>query len=226
MPQALHQYDCQRANKSTFAWGLEARVPFLDKEFINVAMNINPENKMIKKDEGRIEKYILRKAFDDEENPYLPKHILYRQKEQFSDGVGYSWIDGLKAHAAKHRWNLRASTHEGEALALLNSMEWVQYMGLHSIIFASDSTLLVDAIKLKNNSARLTVLGGPTVACSTTKAVEWDASWSKNFDPSGRAALGVHDLAYENQNNIVNKPVEFEKIIPLEAASVEVSIQG
>ncbi|GAU25955.1 hypothetical protein TSUD_373560 [Trifolium subterraneum] len=79
---------------------------------------------------------------------------------------------------------------------------------------------------LTKNSARLTVLGGPTVACSTTKAVEWDASWSKNFDPSGRAALGVHDLAYENQNNIVNKPVEFEKIIPLEAASVEVSIQG
>ncbi|GAU31705.1 hypothetical protein TSUD_215060 [Trifolium subterraneum] len=176
--KALHQYDCQRANKSTFAWGLEARVPFLDKEFINVAMNIDPENKMIKKDEGRIEKYILRKAFDDEENPYLPKHILYRQKEQFSDGVGYSWIDGLKAHAAKH------------------------------------------------NSARLTVPGGPTVACSTAKAVEWDASWSKNLDPSGRAALGVHDSAYENQNNIVNKPVEFEKIIPLEAASVEVAIQG
>jgi asparagine synthase (glutamine-hydrolysing) len=138
--KALHLYDCQRANKSTSAWGLEARVPFLDREFMDVAMSIDPAEKMIRKDQGRIEKWVLRKAFDDEENPYLPKvtlktspicrrslnltihtlacffllkafflstlnwcscsqHILYRQKEQFSDGVGYSWIDGLKAHA-------------------------------------------------------------------------------------------------------------------------------
>ncbi|KEH34318.1 asparagine synthetase [glutamine-hydrolyzing] protein [Medicago truncatula] len=100
--KALHRYDCLRANKSTYAWGLEARVPFLDKDFIKVAMDIDPEYKMIKHEEGRIEKWILRKAFDDEENPYLPKHILYRQKEQFSDGVGYGWIDGIKDHAAKH----------------------------------------------------------------------------------------------------------------------------
>ncbi|CAI0399947.1 unnamed protein product, partial [Linum tenue] len=98
--KALHQYDCLRANKATSAWGLEVRVPFLDKEFIDVAMAIDPQWKMIKPEEGRIEKWILRKAFDDEERPYLPKHILYRQREQFSDGVGYSWIDGLKAHAA------------------------------------------------------------------------------------------------------------------------------
>uniref|UniRef100_A0A8R7UFE3 Asparagine synthetase [glutamine-hydrolyzing] n=1 Tax=Triticum urartu TaxID=4572 RepID=A0A8R7UFE3_TRIUA len=97
--KALHQYDCLRANKATSAWGLEARVPFLDKEFINEAMSIDPEWKMIRPDLGRIEKWVLRKAFDDEEQPFLPKHILYRQKEQFSDGVGYSWIDGLKAHA-------------------------------------------------------------------------------------------------------------------------------
>eukprot|EP00494_Astrolonche_serrata_P022762 UN23019 len=97
--KALHQYDCLRANKATSAWGLEVRVPFLDKEFINEAMSIDPEWKMIRPDLGRIEKWILRKAFDDEERPFLPKHILYRQKEQFSDGVGYSWIDGLKAHA-------------------------------------------------------------------------------------------------------------------------------
>jgi len=76
------------------------------------------------------------------------------------------------------------------------------------------------------NSARLTVPGGPTVACSTAKAVEWDASWSKNLDPSGRAALGVHDSAYENQKTLVNKTVEFEKIIPLEASPVEVAIQS
>lgn len=95
--KALHQYDCLRANKATSAWGLEVRVPFLDKEFINVAMSMDPEWKMYDKNLGRIEKWVMRKAFDDEENPYLPKHILYRQKEQFSDGVGYNWIDGLKA---------------------------------------------------------------------------------------------------------------------------------
>ncbi|KAK4351597.1 hypothetical protein RND71_030910 [Anisodus tanguticus] len=148
--KALHQYDCLRANKATSAWGLEARVPFLDKEFINVAMSIDPESKMIKHDQGRIEKWVLRKAFDDEEQPYLPKHILYRQKEQFSDGVGYSWIDGLKAHAGQH------------------------------------------------NSASLTVPGGPSIACSTAKAIEWDASWSNNLDPSGRAAIGVHNSAYKD----------------------------
>lgn len=94
----LHYADCLRANKSTMAWGLEARVPFLDKQFLEVCMNINPEDKLIQK--GRIEKYILRKAFDTTDEPdvkpYLPEEILWRQKEQFSDGVGYSWIDGLK----------------------------------------------------------------------------------------------------------------------------------
>ncbi|KAK6457273.1 asparagine synthetase [Scheffersomyces xylosifermentans] len=99
----LHYADCLRANKSTMAWGLEARVPFLDKEFLEVCMNINPEDKLIKQKEGKIEKYILRKAFDTSDDPtaepYLPQEILWRQKEQFSDGVGYSWIDGLKEHA-------------------------------------------------------------------------------------------------------------------------------
>ncbi|KAF2284048.1 hypothetical protein GH714_018509 [Hevea brasiliensis] len=123
--KALHPYDCLRANKSTSAWGVEARVPFLDKEFINVAMSIDPEWKMIRPDLGRIEKWVLRNAFDDEKNPYLP-----RQKEQFSD----SWIDGLRDHANKY------------------------------------------------NAARLKVPGGPSVACSTAKAVEWDAAWAKNPD--------------------------------------------
>ena len=90
----LHYADCLRANKSTMAWGLEARVPFLDKEFLEVCLNIDPKEKVITKE--RIEKYILRKAFDTKEDPYLPDEILWRQKEQFSDGVGYSWIDGLK----------------------------------------------------------------------------------------------------------------------------------
>uniref|UniRef100_A0A060T0S8 asparagine synthase (glutamine-hydrolyzing) n=1 Tax=Blastobotrys adeninivorans TaxID=409370 RepID=A0A060T0S8_BLAAD len=95
----LHYADCLRANKSTMAWGLEARVPFLDQEFLNVAMNTRPEDKVIDNEKGRIEKYILRKAFDT--GDYLPKEILWRQKEQFSDGVGYSWIDGLKDAAEK-----------------------------------------------------------------------------------------------------------------------------
>eukprot|EP00897_Mesotaenium_endlicherianum_P005691 jgi/Mesen1/514/ME000104S10611 len=147
--KALHQYDCLRANKATSAWGLEARVPFLDKAFLDVAMGIDPAEKMIRPKEGRIEKYILRKAFDDPEKPYLPKHILYRQKEQFSDGVGYSWIDGLKEHAAAQP------------------------------------------------AARETVPGGPSIACSTAAAIAWDAAWSNNLDPSGRAAAGVHVAAYE-----------------------------
>ncbi|CAG8578953.1 7608_t:CDS:2, partial [Ambispora leptoticha] len=100
----LHTADCLRANKSTMAWGLEARVPFLDKDFLNVAMTIDPEEKMYK--EGRMEKYILRKAFDvsttADSRPYLPDNILWRQKEQFSDGVGYSWIDSLKDAAEAH----------------------------------------------------------------------------------------------------------------------------
>ncbi|GFY80257.1 asparagine synthetase 2 [Actinidia rufa] len=156
-------FTVQGLNKSTSAWGVEARVPFLDKGFINVAMSIDPEWKMIRRDLGRIEKWVLRNAFDDDQNPYLPKHILYRQKEQFSDGVGYSWIDGLKDHANLH------------------------------------------------NSARSTVPGGPSVACSTAKAVEWDAAWSKNLDPSGRAALGVHASAYKeaaeaNNASVINGP--------------------
>ncbi|QLG71172.1 hypothetical protein HG535_0B02100 [Zygotorulaspora mrakii] len=96
----LHLADCLRANKSTLAWGLEARVPFLDREFLQLCMNIDPKEKLINQKEGRIEKYILRKAFDTTDEPdvqpYLPEEILWRQKEQFSDGVGYSWIDGLK----------------------------------------------------------------------------------------------------------------------------------
>ncbi|KAL5655125.1 hypothetical protein ACJX0J_034444, partial [Zea mays] len=103
--ETCRKYDCLRANKATPAWGLEARVPFLDKEFINAAMNIDPEWKMVQPDLGRIEKWVLRKAFDDEEQPFLPKHILYRQKGRFSDGVVYSWIDGLKAHAASNVTN-------------------------------------------------------------------------------------------------------------------------
>jgi asparagine synthase (glutamine-hydrolysing) len=183
--KALHQFDCLRANKSTSAWGVEARVPFLDKEFLNVAMSIDPEWKLIKPDLGRIEKWVLRNAFDDEERPYLPKHILYRQKEQFSDGVGYSWIDGLKDHANKHVSDTMLSNA--------------------SFVFPDNTPLTKEAYYYRTifekffpkSAARATVPGGPSIACSTAKAVEWDATWSKNLDPSGRAALGVHVAAYE-----------------------------
>ncbi|MQL91833.1 hypothetical protein Taro_024454 [Colocasia esculenta] len=185
--KALHQYDCLRANKATSAWGLEARVPFLDKQFINVAMNIDPEEKMIKPDLGRIEKWVLRKAFDDEEHPYLPKHILYRQKEQFSDGVGYSWIDGLKAHAAEHVTDRM----------MLNA----KYIYPHNTPTTKEGYYyrMIFERFFPQNSARLSVPGGPSVACSTAKAVEWDTQWSGNLDPSGRAALGVHNSAYDPQ---------------------------
>ncbi|KAJ9167547.1 hypothetical protein P3X46_022191 [Hevea brasiliensis] len=185
--KALHQYDCLRANKATSAWGLEARVPFLDKEFINVAMAIDPEWKMIKPEQGRIEKWVLRRAFDGEERPYLPKHILYRQKEQFSDGVGYSWIDGLKAHAAQHVTDKMMQNAEHIFPHNTPTTEEAYY---YRMIFERF---------FPQNSARLTVPGGASVACSTAKAVEWDAAWSNNLDPSGRAALGFHLSAYDPQ---------------------------
>ncbi|KAL1222032.1 Asparagine synthetase [glutamine-hydrolyzing] 1 [Cardamine amara subsp. amara] len=186
--KALHKYDCLRANKATSAFGLEARVPFLDKEFINTAMSLDPESKMIKPEEGRIEKWVLRKAFDDEERPYLPKHILYRQKEQFSDGVGYSWIDGLKDHAAQ---NVNDKMMSNAAHIFPHNTPKTKEAYYYRMIFERF---------FPQNSARLTVPGGATVACSTAKAVEWDASWSNNMDPSGRAAIGVHLSAYDGSN--------------------------
>ncbi|OMO56080.1 hypothetical protein CCACVL1_26775 [Corchorus capsularis] len=188
--KALHLYDCLRANKSTSAWGLEARVPFLDKDFINIAMSIDPEWKMIRPDLGRIEKWVIRNAFDDDQKPYLPKHILYRQKEQFSDGVGYSWIDGLKEHAEKQVTDgmlMNANFIYPENTP--TTKEGYYYRTIFEKFFPK-------------NAARSTVPGGPSVACSTAKAVEWDASWSKNLDPSGRAALGVHAAAYEEATDI------------------------
>ncbi|KAH9661939.1 Asparagine synthetase (glutamine-hydrolyzing) 1 [Citrus sinensis] len=215
--KALHQYDCLRANKSTSAWGLEARVPFLDKDFINVAMAIDPEWKMINPQEGRIEKWILRKAFDDEERPYLPKHVLYRQKEQFSDGVGYSWIDGLKAHAEQHVTD--------------KMVQNAQYIFPHNTPLTKEAYYyrMIFERFFPQNSARLTVPGGASVACSTAKAVEWDAEWANNLDPSGRAALGVHLSAYEKQvaaSNAVKAPPKVIDNIPrmMEAAAPGLAI--
>ncbi|CAK9313205.1 unnamed protein product [Citrullus colocynthis] len=194
--KALHMYDCLRANKSTSAWGLEVRMPFLDKEFINVAMAIYPKWKMIKRDQGPIEKWVLKRAFDGEHQPYLPKHVLYRQKEQFSDGVGYSWIDSLKAHAAQ------------------NVTDKMMLNAEH--IFPQNTPILKEAYYYRTiferffpqNSACLTIPGGPSIACSTAKAVEWDAAWSKNIDPSGRAALGVHATAYGDEASGINDVIQ------------------
>lgn len=213
--KALHQYDCLRANKATSAWGLEARIPFLDKEFINVAMSIDPEGKMIMPEQGRIEKWILRRAFDDEERPYLPKHILYRQKEQFSDGVGYSWIDGLKAHAESHVTD--------------RMMQNAEHIFPHNTPTTKEAYYyrMIFERFFPQNSARLTVPGGPSVACSTAKAVEWDQGWSKNLDPSGRAALGVHNSAYDwhavsSENIPVNVAADMPRIIGVAAPELTI----
>ncbi|GJP76363.1 hypothetical protein CLOP_g6819 [Closterium sp. NIES-67] len=209
--KALHQFDCLRANKATMAWGLEARVPFLDKEFLDVAMSIDPAEKMIKPKEGRIEKYIIRKAFDDPENPYLPKHILYRQKEQFSDGVGYSWIDGLKAHAE--------NMVSDQMLANAPNMFPINTPKTKEAFFYR----MTFEKHFPQLCARLTVPWGASVACSTAAAVKWDAAWANNIDPSGRAALGVHNASYEGkEGENEEKKVEMEeKKVEMEEKKVE-----
>ncbi|MDV3879549.1 asparagine synthase B [Elizabethkingia anophelis] len=173
----LHLYDCLRANKSLMAWGIEGRVPFLDKEFMDVAMTINPQDKMITPE--RMEKWVLRKAFED----ILPESIAWRQKEQFSDGVGYSWIDTLKQIAedevsdemmanAKYRFPINTPM----------SKEEYRYRSIFTELFPSDS-------------AAQTVPSVPSVACSTPVALEWDEAFKKMNDPSGRA-VKVHEVSY------------------------------
>ncbi|GGQ19018.1 asparagine synthase B [Shewanella litoralis] len=174
----LHLFDCLRANKAMAAWGLEARVPFLDKEFIDVAMRVNPEAKMSK--DGRIEKHILRQAFEHK----LPKEVVWRQKEQFSDGVGYSWIDGLKAHAAANVDDVQfANAKFRFPYNTPESKEAYFYRSFFEEFFPLAS-------------AAETVPGGKTVACSTPEALLWDASLQGINDPSGRAVKNVHASAY------------------------------
>lgn len=170
----LHQYDCLRANKSLAAWGVEGRVPFLDKEFLDVAMRLNPKDKMA--GNGKIEKHILREAFAD----YLPEEVAWRQKEQFSDGVGYGWIDTLKEIASRE-----VSDEQMENVHyrfLVNpplSKEEYLYRTIFSELFPSDS-------------AASCVPSVPSVACSTPVALEWDEAFRKNADPSGRMVSSVH----------------------------------
>lgn len=172
----LHLYDCLRANKMPAAWGLEARVPFLDPEFLEVAMNIDPADKMIRAGEGRMEKYILRKAFDG----WIPDEILWRQKEQFSDGVGYSWIDSLKAFAEKE---VSDSAMANAAYRFPVKTPPTKEAYLYRSIYEDH---------FKNPSAVDLVPDGPSIACSTPTAVRWDAAWANQADPSGRAVRGVH----------------------------------
>ena len=179
----LHLYDCLRANKSLMAWGVEGRVPFLDKEFIDIAMSLNPTDKMnIKLPSGnqRIEKWILRKAFED----MLPAEIGWRQKEQFSDGVGYNWIDTLKKITEEKVSDAEFARRENRfPVNPPKTKEEYYYREIYSRLFPSDS-----AAKCVPHEAG--------VACSTAKALEWDVAWKNMDEPSGRAIAGVHDKAY------------------------------
>jgi len=174
----LHLYDCLRANKSLASWGVEGRVPFLDKEFMDVAMRLNPKDKMA--GNGKIEKWILRKAFEN----YLPEKIVWRQKEQFSDGVGYNWIDSLKEMT-----NKLVSDEEMENAAEKfpiqppMTKEEYYYRSIYSDLFPSDS-------------AALCVPSVPSIACSTPIALEWDASFKNMADPSGRSVKNIHKEGY------------------------------
>lgn len=183
--EQLSKYDCLRSNKAMAAWGIESRVPFLDKDFIDVAMTQNPLSKMC--GQGVIEKKVLREAFDD----LLPSHIVWRQKEQFSDGVGYSWIDGLKEFVETAISDLQ----------LINA----------NLCFPVNTPLTKEGYyyrkifesKFSNNSAVLCVPHGKTIACSTPNAILWDKSFQDSADPSGRSVQSVHS----------NQSIDFKEAI-------------
>ena len=177
--EKLHQYDCLRANKSLAAWGIEGRVPFLDKEFIEVAMRLNPKDKMITSD--RMEKWVLRKAFES----YLPESVAWRQKEQFSDGVGYSWIDTLKDLVEKEVTDEQMeNAHFRFPAQTPQNKEEFYYRTIFESHFPSEA-------------AALSVPSVPSVACSTPVALAWDKAFQNQNDPSGRAVANVHDKSYK-----------------------------
>jgi asparagine synthase (glutamine-hydrolysing) len=174
---ALHAYDCLRANNAMMAWGVEARVPFLDLEFIDAAMGMDAAHKMA--GGGRIEKHVLREAFEGA----LPREILWRQKEQFSDGVGYGWIDGLKAHA-----DHVVSDRE---LAAAASRFPFNAPGTKEAYFYRR----IFAAFYPDAACAATVPGGKSIACSSPAALAWDPAFATLADPSGRAVRGVHAQA-------------------------------
>ena len=175
----LYLYDCLRANKSLAAWGVEGRVPFLDKEFLDVAMRLNPLSKMCPG--NTIEKHIVREAFAD----MLPASVAWRQKEQFSDGVGYSWIDTLKAETARLVSDEQMA-HAAERFPVHppRNKEEYYYRSIFEEYFPSES-------------AARSVPSVPSVACSTAEALAWDESFKNQNEPSGRAVAGVHEAAYQ-----------------------------
>ena len=174
----LHLYDCLRANKSLAAWGVEGRVPFLDKEFLDVAMRLNPQAKMCP---GKtVEKRILREAFTD----MLPEAVVWRQKEQFSDGVGYGWIDTLKKVSSEAVSDSQmAKARERFPVNPPRNKEEFFYRSIFEELFPGES-------------AARSVPSIPSVACSSAEALAWDASFRGKNDPSGRAVSGVHERAY------------------------------
>lgn len=174
----LHLYDCLRANKSLSAWGVEGRVPFLDKEFLDVAMKTNPKAKMCPG--NTVEKRIVREAFAD----MLPAEVAWRQKEQFSDGVGYSWIDTLKKITSEAVSDEQMA-HASERFPIHTPKNKEEYF--YRSIFAEH---------FPSDSAALSVPSEASVACSTAIALEWDAAFQGMNDPSGRAVKGVHEQAY------------------------------
>ena len=175
----LHLYDCLRANKSLAAWGVEGRVPFLDKEFLDVAMNLDPAEKMCP---GTvIEKRVLRESFSD----LLPESVAWRQKEQFSDGVGYSWIDKLKEYTSQAVSDEQME-HAAERFPINPPRNKEEYY--YRTIFEEH---------FPSQSAALSVPSVPSVACSTAEALAWDASFKNQNDPSGRAVKDVHEKAYQ-----------------------------
>src|SRR5690606_4920929 len=174
----LYKYDCLRANKSLAAWGLEGRVPFLDREFLDVAMGFDSQDKMCI--EGRMEKHVLRQAFAD----VLPEEIAWRQKEQFSDGVGYGWIDGLRAHAEKQVFDHDlARAHYRFPRNTPQTKEAYFYRCIFEQHFPGDA-------------AAAMVPEGKSIACSTPAAIAWEKSFAELADPSGRAVKGVHKDSY------------------------------
>eukprot|EP00210_Caulerpa_lentillifera_P007631 g7288.t1 len=184
----LHYWDVLRANKASYTWGVEVRVPFLDLDFLDYIMSIDPIDKMCdltQKPDGvhpKMEKWILRKAFDDKENPYLPESVLFRQKEQFSDGVGYEWVDGLRDYANKavtdKMWGKRAEDFPYDVPL---TKEYYYLQSLFNELYP-------------NSSSTKTVPKGLSVACSTPEAVEWDPTWKNLHEISGRA-IDVHSAA-------------------------------
>ena len=176
--EKLYQYDCLRANKSLAAWGIEGRVPFLDKEFIDIAMRINPKDKMI--DKNKMEKWVLRKSFES----YLPPSVAWRQKEQFSDGVGYDWIDSLKELVGvKVSDEMFSNAKFTFPFQTPISKEEYFYRSIFEEHFPSET-------------AAKTVPSVPSVACSSPVALDWDKSFKNMNDPSGRSISNVHLESY------------------------------